>query len=544
MNFNSIRVRYTSVFCFIALTFVVLVLLNVNLVNKTLNGMELFGQKFNPAISAVLNADRDLYQARVAELQALSHVNNNEMVAEDLASFNENAKQAYDRMQEFKQHLTLYPDVANKLNGFTDAYQQWKNTSLKVFSLIEQNQVSQAIALSEGQSLALFDQLRDFYNIAGEVADEKSATVNEETIAAAEQGQTVLIIISVIVVILTATVGVLAPKAMADALESLSIKLKELNSGNGDLTKRLNSSRKDEIGEVANDIDELFNSLTTLIKSIVVQSSSVINGVEQLNNGAHEIENTSLKQTDAVDAIATAVNEMSYAIKEVAENAQMTAQEVNKVNQLTNEGRQITTEAANEMHTLSTTVSQATDVIRKLSDNSSNIASVLDVIRGIAEQTNLLALNAAIEAARAGEQGRGFAVVADEVRTLAARTQQSTEDIHVMIETLQHGVEEAVTAINKGNSATQTGVALSDKTLEAFEKISIASNHVIDASSQTATATEEQSQVAEDVSKNITLLADQTTANHQMARNNGNDAMNILSLAHELNGSVSSFKLD
>ncbi|WP_286234158.1 methyl-accepting chemotaxis protein [Thalassotalea sediminis] len=544
MNLNSIRVKYTAMFSFIALTFVVLVLLNFNLVNRTQNGMELFGQNFNPAISAVLNADRDLYQARVAELEALLNSNDNSAIEKHLASFDENAKQAYDRMQEFKALLNQYPEVSSKLKAFNTTYENWNNTARNVFDLLKRQQLEQASALSNGKSLTLFNELRAFYNIAGEVADKSSATISEETINAVENGQTLLIIISIIVIILTTTIGILAPKAMADALEGLSAKLNELNSGNGDLTKRLNSTRKDEIGDVSNHIDELIEGLAELIKSIVQQSSSVITGVGQLNSGAHEIENTSLQQTDAVDAIATAVNEMSYAIKEVAENAHLTAQEVNTVNQLTAEGKQITTEAANEMHALSDTVSQATEAIRKLSENSSDIASVLDVIRGIAEQTNLLALNAAIEAARAGEQGRGFAVVADEVRTLAARTQQSTEDIHVMIETLKNGVDEAVLAINKGNEATKTGVELSDQTLSAFDKISIASNHVIEASSQTATATEEQSQVAEEVSKNVTMLADQTSANHQMAKTNGNDAMNILSQAQELNDSVSRFKLE
>jgi methyl-accepting chemotaxis protein len=234
---------------------------------------------------------------------------------------------------------------------------------------------------------------------------------------------------------------------------------------------------------------------------------------------------------------------MSYAIKEVASNASLTATEIDVVNTLATEGKTITNNAVHEMQQLSTTVNNAADVISRLSENSADIASVMDVIKGIADQTNLLALNAAIEAARAGEQGRGFAVVADEVRTLASRTQESTQSIQGMIEALQTGVEQAVTSISEGNSATESTVALSQQTLESLEKISEACSNVANVAAQTATATEEQSVVAEDISENLTVLADQTQANFNIAENNGNQANTTMALATELSNSVTRFKL-
>lgn len=543
MNLNSIRVRYTAAFSIIALFFIVLVLMNFNLISKTQHGMNLFGKTFNPGISAILNADRDLYQARVAELQAISNESNSEQVNHYFIEFKDNAQQAFDRMQQYNKLLIIYPDISASLSQFNTAFERWSATSEQVFLLVQQGKIEQAKQLSNGDSNKLFEALRDFYNLAGELADTKSAAVHEETLTSVNRGQFILTIVSIIVILLTVSLGIFAPKAMADALDNLTKQLNALNTSDGDLTKRINSTRKDEIGDVANSFDSFIDGLAELIQSIIIQTNAVIEGVNKLNDGAHQIEGTSLKQTDSVDAIATAINEMSYAIKEVAQNANLTAEEVNKVNLLTADGTQITGEAVKEIQGLSDTVKNATDVILKLSENSSDIASVLDVIRSIAEQTNLLALNAAIEAARAGEQGRGFAVVADEVRTLAARTQQSTQDIQVMIETLQKGVKEAVTAINLGNEATKTSVDLSERTLDAFAKISTASQNVIEASSQTATATEEQSQVAEDVSKNITELSDQTSSNHQMAKDNGSDASTILGLAQELNSSVSRFKL-
>jgi len=544
MNFSNIRVKYTAMFCSIAVVFIVSNLMNFSLISKTENGMKLFSKEFNPAISAVLNADRDLYQARVAEQQVLINNTDATKIKTQRKDFEENAQQAYDRMQSFKQYMSKYPTTTQKLNQFDNAFNTWKSAATQVFDLVERGQLEQAKRQSAEKSLSTFETLRSFYDAAGESADKTSSSLSNKIIGEVDTALILLTIFGMIIVAFTFVTGFIAPKTMADALEDLSLKLKAINSGNGDLSRRINSSRKDEIGQVANDLDKLLDVLTALISSIVEQSSEVITGVNELHSGANKIKQTSKEQTEKVDIIVTAVNEMSYAIKEVANNANLTATEIDKVNTLTDEGKTITTTAVNEIEQLSQTVNAAAEVISRLAENSSDIASVLDVIKGIAEQTNLLALNAAIEAARAGEQGRGFAVVADEVRTLASRTQESTESIQGMIEALQTGVEQAVTSISQGNSATESAVSLSKQTLESLEKISDACSNVSNVAAQTATATEEQSVVAEDISQNLTGLSDHTQANFDIAENNGNQANTTMALATELSNSVTRFKLN
>lgn len=543
MNISTIRVRYTLLFSIIALFYIISMIMNFSLTSKTENSLITFSKSFNPAISAVLNADRDLYQARVAELQLLSAPPGSSSITTLKSDFEENAQQALDRMNTYKSLMSDYPDVIAKVSGFEQAYQQWQTQSSKVVQLVNAGQLTQAIQLSEGQSLSTFNALREFYNIAGEAADQKSLSESERTVSSVDNQQLLLVVLSIVVIGFVVIIGYFAPMRLSNALLTLSAQIKEVISGDGDLTRRINSTRRDEVGLVANDFDKLIDTLATLLHSIVEQSSQVTQSIEHLADGASRIHDTSQAQNERVELIVTAVNEMSYAIQDVAQNAQATASEIDEVNRLTNQGSDVTRTSVEQIEKLSAAVDNATQVITKLSVSSSEIASVIDVIRGIAEQTNLLALNAAIEAARAGEQGRGFAVVADEVRTLASRTQESTQSIQAMIETLQIGVEEAVNSISQGKEATSVTVELSHKTLESLDQITQASARVSDVATQTATATEQQSQVAQDVSQNLTQLADQTQDNLQEAKQNGETSKTANQLANGLANSVNRFKL-
>jgi methyl-accepting chemotaxis protein len=319
--------------------------------------------------------------------------------------------------------------------------------------------------------------------------------------------------------------------------------LRGLSSGDGDLSRRINNNRKDEIGEVGVQVNLLMENWSELIRNIVDQTVVMIKEVTLMAEGAQQVQNTSNEQQESVDMAVTAVNELSVAIREVAQNAQLAAGEINEVNKLTADGKLLTESSLSQIKGLSDTVSEASSTVSELAESSQKIASVLDVIRGIAEQTNLLALNAAIEAARAGEQGRGFAVVADEVRSLASKTQQSTDDIQSMIEMLQSGVNNAVNAIQKGNVAAEKTVAESSKMLESLINIDSASARVSDASMQIATSTEEQSHVAEEVNATLVRLSDLATHNADQAAENGRVSREVSEVAEALNKSVSRFKL-
>ena len=251
----------------------------------------------------------------------------------------------------------------------------------------------------------------------------------------------------------------------------------------------------------------------------------------------------SAEQKSQLSLVATAVNEMASTVQEVANNTTTAEQTARNAKDETATGLQVVNENIRITNTLSSEIKNAADVIQALKSDSEGIGSVLDVIRGVSEQTNLLALNAAIEAARAGEHGRGFAVVADEVRTLASKTQQSTVEIQEMIEKLQQGADSAVTVMAKGIDTIEASVQQATQTGESLKSISNSVNGISDINTQIASAIEEQSVVAEDINKNVVLVDDLAHSSEEASNNIAAANQQLNQLAENLATQVSQFKI-
>ena len=270
---------------------------------------------------------------------------------------------------------------------------------------------------------------------------------------------------------------------------------------------------------------------------------------QQLSAAAEETSAISLQsnvsigqQKEQTDMIATAMTEMTATVDEVASSASNTLREVQNANQEASAGQQVVQDNISTINGLASEIQRAADVINKLDEYSTSIGSVLDVIRGIADQTNLLALNAAIEAARAGEQGRGFAVVADEVRTLASKTQESTSEIQEMIERLQSGTQEAVEVMKSSTQEAQNSVEETAKAGESLVKITNAVNIINDMSSHIASAADEQSAVSREMHENILSISQAADQTAQGATENLAASQDMAKLAVNLQGLVSHFK--
>jgi len=311
----------------------------------------------------------------------------------------------------------------------------------------------------------------------------------------------------------------------------------------GNLTHRIDYDAQDEFGELATNTNKLTENLRDLIQGIASRSTQLAAAAEESSTVSEQTTKAIEDQRQQIEQVATATQEMNSTSSEMANGANEALQEIKHSDEEATRVREISAKNKTTIEALAVEIQGASEVINQLYENSTNIGGILDVIRGIADQTNLLALNAAIEAARAGEQGRGFAVVADEVRTLASRTQQSTEEIHKMIESLQSDAQRAVTVMNKGREQAELCVGQSDEAAAALQSITDSVHQASDSSNHIATAALEQSSTAQDISERleqIVAIAEQTASGSQQTASASNE---VAKLSEELQDSIKTFKV-
>ncbi len=320
-----------------------------------------------------------------------------------------------------------------------------------------------------------------------------------------------LMIIGVMIALAGLGVMLLVGYNLARPARQLVGMLNEVARGDGDLTRRLPVERADEFGAIAAGFNAFLDKLQGMIREVVGSVQQVTDAAENTADIAMRTNDGVQKQLAEIELVATAVAEMTATAQDVARNASLAAEAAGNANGSASHGREVVQQTAATIQQLSADIQQAVQTVESLARDSENITSILDVIRGIAEQTNLLALNAAIEAARAGEHGRGFAVVADEVRNLALKTQASTEEIQQMIEQLQNGTRQTVRIMEQSRARTGESVLQAEEADAALMSITQAVSVINDMNIQIASAAEQQSAVAEDINRNVANIG--TVAN-------------------------------
>ncbi|MBU3069289.1 HAMP domain-containing protein [Aestuariicella sp. G3-2] len=319
--------------------------------------------------------------------------------------------------------------------------------------------------------------------------------------------------------------------------------LRDIAEGEGDLTRRLPVNSQDEVGQLA----QWFNTFIARVHNIISDFSATateLNGsATRLSNTAKETERGVVSQQSEIQQVVAAVREMAAVVEDVAHNVTQTADNAEQADSEALEGNRVVTATMAQIESLSKDINDASEVIDKLQQETDNIGSVLDVIRGIAEQTNLLALNAAIEAARAGEQGRGFAVVADEVRTLASRTQSSTQEIQQMIERLQSGALEAVQMMAKGTSQASESVEHAEAASRSLDAITEGVSAIKDKTNQMASASEEQSAATREMERNMNNIADAARSTSEGSVEIASSTASLAEMAAKMEGIVKQFRI-
>lgn len=312
---------------------------------------------------------------------------------------------------------------------------------------------------------------------------------------------------------------------------------------NGDLTTAIDISKSDEMGKLAHSMDKMRVNLASIISQISLSTSRILKSVEAISVATSATSSNMSQQRLETEQVAAAINEMTATTHEVARNISSAAASANKATDETKASGEIVDHAVESIKMLAEQIKDASQIINKFESNSNNISLVLEVIKNIAEQTNLLALNAAIEAARAGEQGRGFAVVADEVRTLASRTQQSACEINEMIDQLQSGSRLSVEAINKSCEQAIVAVDKAEVAGSSLATIAASVNHISQLSAQIATAAEEQTSVSEEINRNIIQISDTSTKTVDATYNAIESIANLGEMTTELRVLVGKFKV-
>ncbi|MDH5731132.1 MAG: methyl-accepting chemotaxis protein [Gammaproteobacteria bacterium] len=535
----SITIRQLFIISAVGFIFAVSFVTLINwMVGETLKKSQAHQQQLVEASSDFLNMRYQVVQIQ----QFLTDV----AASHNSAGFDEAADhrdQALVIAEKLANELPAYQDqistIIGRINKLHEAGEQMAHAYIDEGQEAGNRLMQLAGTGFDAQSAQLADALVAFSNELTtqqqNASEALSTTVNTSRVVSV--GFSVLILVTGMFSYYFTYLKILPP------LYRLKDSLMELTDGSGDLTKRLPIRGTDEVGDIIDHFNSFIHLLHDLIKRVANSSMPLTTSSRELAAVSEEARKGALEQEKETHNVASAVNQMSTAIAEVAKHASNTMEETENSNTKAANGHEIVNTTISSINSLASEVTRSAEVIQRLENHSNEIDSILTTIKSIAEQTNLLALNAAIEAARAGEQGRGFAVVADEVRSLAVRTQESTAEIQGMVEQLQQAADEAVEVMNRSHAKAQESVDKAAQAGEALSEITSSVGRIADMSAQIATASEEQSSVAEEINRNITSIDEVTRRSVTLANDTADSANGLVTLSDDLCEMVKQFRI-
>ena len=469
-----------------------------------------------------------------------------------LATTPEKMKEREDKIAEadadFKKNVEEWDKVASEegkriLAESQSFYTEFMRINDRVVALDHAGKRAEAIALTENEARATFQHLEDGLTRGSELA--KRAIEEEAAQAEAAYGRTRWLMLAVVVLGLGSSFlfAWVMVQQTTRRIHKVSEYIKDVAEGEGDLTKRIQVEHNDELGELSNHFNTFMEKLHDIIAQVAASTEHIASASEEISSSATQVAQSAETQKEQTSQVATAMQEMSSTVTQVSDNSRQASDNAKEAGDLARTGGNVVADTVKVIQGVADATRDTSTKIEELGRSSDQIGQIIGVIDDIADQTNLLALNAAIEAARAGEQGRGFAVVADEVRKLAERTTQATKEIAQMIKTIQEETRKAVEAMKAGTDKVDAGVESAREAGSALEKIIHSADGVQDMVTHIATAATEQASATEQVNSNMEQIAKMVHQSSIGAQESARACQDLSNLALDLQQLVGRFKL-
>lgn len=536
------RSKLLSSFVFMALIVAVLGIVSIRGMGDLSGDVQtLYDDRLVPAVD-LGKMDSHLSNIRIGALRIMNETDT--MKQQEILNGAADDEKNIDKLIDKYGATYLVPEEKKVFEELKPAWKTYNESRLRTYNLAMQGKLEESkqnATTDAGPKFKIVDEkLNRLIDIQGEIGLElkKQADNDYNTLRATAITATVVAIIAAI------GLGLILANIIAKPLMH-GVSLAEAIAA-GDMTHKVDASalqREDEIGQLMKSLDKMTGNLTLVINNITQASNQIASAAEELSSTSEQMSRGMQQQTTQSSQIASAMEEMSATVLEVAKNSQSAASSANEASTTAQKGGEVVSKTVEGMQKIAATVRESARTIGELGKSSDQIGEIVAVIDDIADQTNLLALNAAIEAARAGEQGRGFAVVADEVRKLAERTTKATKEIAQMIKSIQKETVGAVAAMEAGTKEVSEGVNLASQAGESLTLIVDAVHKVNDMIRQIATASEQQSTAAEQISKGIEEIASVTKETAAGSNQTAAASHELSRQATELQGMVGQFKI-